>query len=479
MECRLRALKACPPSEELLERHLNSLPDTLYETYERMLEDLPAPDYTQRMLRVLCGAMRPLTIEELIDAIAIVGTNPPRFDMKSRLKDLDAIQDVCPGLIELNRDLAIDKVIGCVCQGPITVSLGHFSVQEYLESERICQRQSVACFAINPRKSHTRMARICLTFLLEPKVLRDEDPLEILSKFPFFGYAAHYWPNHFGLAENKDLLMGQVLRLFRNERRSFEIWRKIYNSGGTMRIMEIPPSPIYCASFFGLDSLLVELMGENRSSLPSLLNEPMGHWGSALGAAVFMDEGNTVQVLLENGADANTTVPNFAWHLSRSALYHALRHGRLRIAQLLIDGGADVSAKNQDGRTLLHIVSMGDRAETTEFLLANGVDVNAKDKDGQTALHLAVSYANAKAVRLLLAENADIDAQDKYGQTALHLAGSVLDNTEVELSELLIQNGASLHLKTILGLTPLQVPSSRNWPLRNHAPHPHVRRRAS
>lgn len=84
VECQLRALTRCPPSEDLFDRLLSSLPEGLDETYKRMLLNI-APnvkDYAQRMLTFLCCAKRPPTASELIDAMATDSGDKPSFDPK-------------------------------------------------------------------------------------------------------------------------------------------------------------------------------------------------------------------------------------------------------------------------------------------------------------------------------------------------------------------------------------------------------------
>ncbi|RYP57562.1 hypothetical protein DL770_010640 [Monosporascus sp. CRB-9-2] len=123
VECQFKALISCPQSEDLLDQLLESLPETLDETYERMLENIPRTSqaYARQMLVLLCGAKRPLTVSELIDGIAVEINDTPSFNVKRRLKDANAIQQVCPGFIESAADPETQSV---------TVRIAHFSVQE-------------------------------------------------------------------------------------------------------------------------------------------------------------------------------------------------------------------------------------------------------------------------------------------------------------------------------------------------------------
>ena len=63
----------------------------------------------------------------------------------------------------------------------------------------------------------------------------------------------------------------------------------------------------------------------------------------------------------------------------------------------------------------------GDTARV-EALLKAGAEIEAKDKDGRTALMLAAQYGHADTVRLLLAQGARADARDKRGWNAYMLA---------------------------------------------------------
>lgn len=106
VECQFKALASCPQSEDLLEQLLDSLPQTLDETYELMLSSIPSSSkkYVRQVPMILCCAKRPLTVVELIDGIAVQLDETPRFNQKRKLKNSNAIHRVCSGFIELDGD---------------------------------------------------------------------------------------------------------------------------------------------------------------------------------------------------------------------------------------------------------------------------------------------------------------------------------------------------------------------------------------
>ena len=77
-----------------------------------------------------------------------------------------------------------------------------------------------------------------------------------------------------------------------------------------------------------------------------------------------------------------------------TALGHAAKYGHNEIAELLIENGADVSAKSLKGLTPLHYAAANGHKEIAELLIAKGADVNGKieiavDK-GDTPLDWAI-----------------------------------------------------------------------------------------
>ena len=60
-----------------------------------------------------------------------------------------------------------------------------------------------------------------------------------------------------------------------------------------------------------------------------------------------------------------------------------------------------VNAKNKNRWTALHEAAFEGRKETVELLIAKGADLNAKDDDGKTPLDLTIKRKRTKAADLL------------------------------------------------------------------------------
>lgn len=146
-------------------------------------------------------------------------------------------------------------------------------------------------------------------------------------------------------------------------------------------------------------------------------------------AAVKAGDASAVQVLLDKGADIEAKEMD-----GRTALIVAAVQGRAAMLELLLDKGANIEATDYEGRTaLMDAVFLSSTSDTTRLLLEKGAKVEARDNNGRTALYWAVSWGKGK-VKLLLEKGADIEAKDKFGSTPLSVANQ---SGPVELVDLL------------------------------------------
>ena len=91
-------------------------------------------------------------------------------------------------------------------------------------------------------------------------------------------------------------------------------------------------------------------------------------------------------------------------------LIRAARRGDLSRVETLLDQGADVKAKDNEGVTALMTAALEGHSAVVNTLLQRGADVNAKTKEGNTALCEAAWGGHAGIVQALLDEGAYVNA---------------------------------------------------------------------
>ena len=185
-------------------------------------------------------------------------------------------------------------------------------------------------------------------------------------------------------------------------------------------------------------------------------------------SATLYDQVEMVECLIQNGADVNAKGEDGA-----TALHAAAFLGQYQVAKILIQNGADVNARNNDGETVIS-GTMADwettkfiagilqlkldrekietgRTQIAELLRKNGAKAEFSDPTGNDIWTMA-GAGNVQAVKEHLAKGIDVDAKNKDGATALHIA-SLLG--QYEIAELLIQRGADVNIKGNDGATAL------------------------
>ncbi|OQV11276.1 NACHT domain-containing protein, partial [Cladophialophora immunda] len=121
VECQLRPLRQCLHSENHLEKCLRTLPQSLDETYERILCSIESREEARQILSLLCYASRPLSVDEVAEALAVDTDDLGCYDPRSKFTGgVDDVLRICPGLIDTS--LRTD--------GVQILRIEHFSVQE-------------------------------------------------------------------------------------------------------------------------------------------------------------------------------------------------------------------------------------------------------------------------------------------------------------------------------------------------------------
>ncbi len=96
------------------------------------------------------------------------------------------------------------------------------------------------------------------------------------------------------------------------------------------------------------------------------------------------------------------------------------------MVRCLLDAGAELEARAYNDWTCMHYVARNGYMETARLLLDRGADVTARSaSDGETPLHLAVRNFHAEMVRLLLGRGTPPNVASKAMLTPLHFLAMV------------------------------------------------------
>lgn len=156
-----------------------------------------------------------------------------------------------------------------------------------------------------------------------------------------------------------------------------------------------------------------------------------------------------MQLLLDYGADINATADS-----GMTPLHRGVCHGDRGVVLFLIERGADVNKRDRCGDSVIHKAGYWNRGEALHVLLRGGkVDVEARNQFGRTGLHLAAAQGSVDAVDVLVSYGAEIDAKDGEGQTPLHVPALW---GKCEAIEALLVRGANVDAVSFDGATPLE-----------------------
>ncbi|KAL4714330.1 hypothetical protein ACJJTC_009682 [Scirpophaga incertulas] len=185
-----------------------------------------------------------------------------------------------------------------------------------------------------------------------------------------------------------------------------------------------------------------------------------GRGESALSLAARRDAAAACRLLLACGADARPDARPHDDACSNAAalrLLEAARTGDVETARAVLDSRPRlVNCRDVDGRhsTPLHFAAGYNRLPLAQLLLQRGADVHAKDKGGLVPLHNACSYGHYEVTELLVAAGAGVNAADLWRFSPLHEAAA---KGKADIVRLLLKHGADPSRRNRDGLTPLQL----------------------
>jgi ankyrin repeat protein len=171
---------------------------------------------------------------------------------------------------------------------------------------------------------------------------------------------------------------------------------------------------------------------------------------TGLSLAATFNLNQLAQLLIEKGIKVDAKDCR-----GRTPLHIACRKGHKEMATLLLESGANAKATDDEcGWNALHFAADAGHESVVLLLLDNtDLEVDSVNSTGQTALHWAAYSEHSHIVELLHGRGADVNARNNMGETALHWS-ALLRHTD--MMEQLLKYGASVNSRTDLGHTVLE-----------------------
>ncbi|KAM7211213.1 hypothetical protein V8F06_013398 [Rhypophila decipiens] len=169
------------------------------------------------MLQFLTYSERPLHLDEAVDAVTVDISSRPRFDTGNRLLIPEEVVQYCSSLVTLFRkDVRKDGTTR------MEIQLAHFSVKQYLKSDRL---EAEMARDLKEIPARTAIVNLCLSYLLE--LDRSCGPQKAIETYHLAQYSAQYWAQHAAVVEKSN---GQALPTeeeYFSSRAAFEFGCKI------------------------------------------------------------------------------------------------------------------------------------------------------------------------------------------------------------------------------------------------------------
>lgn len=444
------------------------MPKGLNDTYAQILSRISDDDYDAaiRILSWLLFSLRPLSIEELAELIAL-DLKAESFDDIERLWDPAEVLNICPNLLT-----TIEKHDDKNDSEPrILVRLAHISIREYLLSSDILAGNA-ARFRIEEPNAHGLITDCCLMYM---RLIQDT-VTAIAESLPLSLYVVENWLYHYEkVPETIARTHRLALDFFVHRKEVYSRW--VTHISGSLSITHLPiinseligpgpilPSPLEVICHNALLTLLKLMLENNEVDIKNEQVLKKALRAAYLPTVLPKDKAGTTKLLLQYGADF-TGDGQFATVLNAASYF-----GLDDFVQNQLEQGSDVNARGGYYETALQAAIAGrhdrhffemshhfwpagwvrpgyvleqEEPTTVQILLKHGADPNICGGDVGSSLLAACYNGDLPCVELLLAHGADatygVDGKTDWKQSSLAAA---CNSADMRIVKLLMDSGA-------------------------------------
>ncbi|KAM7190710.1 hypothetical protein V8F20_009615 [Naviculisporaceae sp. PSN 640] len=350
-------------TDHAIREALADLPKDLPETFARIIQRSgeSGKDYQVRIFNLLLAAFRPLTVEELREALSVVPGNTT-WNPAHSLNDMYSVLACCGGLISINEET-------------LTVKLIHHSVKQFLLGEA---RLSQARLFTLDRARHT-MREIIITYLnycvfdtslsktVMPEINAEASPSKIVKSINTISSVQALALKYLQSRKQPGYNMGRILAGAAPRREPDHKTQFHFHS--------------YATSYWLDHVMLLPITEQATINLVVAL------------------------IMSHSSSDYTGHAINGYQHL----LSWAAEQGHEEMVRALLGKGADIEVRDRSGMTPLCLAVLGGHENIVRLLVDGGANIETKSNIGLTPLFLAVRDKKHAIVSVLMLHGANPD----------------------------------------------------------------------
>jgi ankyrin repeat protein len=408
------------------EESIRLIPPSVDAAYGKILARVPSNQVNtvRKILQIIVGARRPLTIQEMAMALGIALFPESRSAAKAGISPVrlaTKIRQLCGLFVFINNS---------------KIYLIHQTAREFLISRDFTSNPN-SIYAFNLTDAESIIAQVCVRYLLMEDLEENKQETEIDHR-SLLEYSAVHWPDHIRSLSHISLAQQQEIdelldQLYNRHSARWILWSRLFWRAAMGSEWMPKMDAIHLAAFNGHTRMVQKLLTGNENDT----NKADNTGSNALIWASLNGHTGVTELLLQQGADVSAQGGKHG-----SALYAASVKGYDKVVNMLLQHGADVNAQGEYHASALYAASLEGHDTTVQVLLQYGADANTQGGVPGNALQVAFSKGHYNIVQMLLHHGAYNDAQGGYYGSALYAASF---RGHHRIVQLLLQHGADVN----------------------------------